>query len=406
MEKIQIRGLLLLLPVLFISCALHPGKLSIFDLIDQPGITPGEPINTPESTPAVSLTPTPSVVSDTPSPVPDTPDPTQENTPTSTPTSTLVPETPSPIPTSTPGENSIIINHLCTDISEIPQVWIDEVKKMLLSVPGESHGRGYMYGLELVEAGDTQFAGSVKWYGEPGPPTSMNLRATPVYRNTIDGWSSMGGEENFWTNDSARTMMKNFLGYMDDNENPVSAFGFAWCWDMTNNGTGGGVDTEYGVRWAGSSEGGLDGNLRWGIDDEDNTLTGNSVNLYTYINTVVDYNAWEPAAISFLTTGPVDGNHGTEAGYQRYLKHEALREFVMENGGVLFDYADILCWDNGVQYIDSWDGHTFQNGDPGLATGGTGYDGGQGGCHISEDGCRLIGNALWWMLARIAGWPG
>lgn len=50
--------------------------------------------------------------------------------------------------------------------------------------------------------------------------------------------------------------------------------------------------------------------------------------------------------------------------------------------------------------------HTWYGRNPSLANGGTGYDGGHGGCHIAEDGTTLIGKALWVMLARVAGWDG
>ena len=59
----------------------------------------------------------------------------------------------------------------------------------------------------------------------------------------------------------------------------------------TNN-VGGGIDPVYQVRWAGSSSGGPEGNLRWGLDSEDTTLTGNSVNMDTYLQAVVEYNLY------------------------------------------------------------------------------------------------------------------
>jgi hypothetical protein len=290
---------------------------------------------------------------------------------------------------------------------QIPQQYIDEVKQMLLCIPGESHGRGYMYGLELLEAQDARFAVNITWTGTPEGYTNQHLRAIRTYRNG-GSWTSSGGEEDFFTNQSAIDMMKNHLSYMKSTaNNTVSAFGFGWCWDMTwHNGVGGTIDPVYGVRWAGASEGGPDGDERWGIDDEDNILTGNGVNLYTYINAVAAYNEHEPDTATFFTTGPVDGYTG-EAGYQRYLKHEAIRQYVQDNDGILFDYADILCWnDSGEQYTIIWNGNTFQIGHPDNTVGGTGFNGGTGGCHIKEEGCIRLGKAMWWMLARIAGWSG
>jgi hypothetical protein len=301
--------------------------------------------------------------------------------------------------------NTIIADHTVVDeYDQIPQQYIDAVKQMLLCIPGESHGRGFMYGLERLEAQDARFAVNITWSGAPEGYTDQHLRAVRTYW-TGSSWSSSGGEEDFFTNQAAIDEMKNHLSYMKNTaSNPLSAFGFGWCWDMTwHNSPGGTVDPVYGVRWAGSSVGGPDGDLRWGIDDGDTALTGNSVNLYTYIDAVVAYNAHEPDAVTFFTTGPVDGYTG-ESGYQRYVKHEEIRNYVQDNGGVLFDYADILCWDDsGGQNTTTWDGHTYQRIVSAFAEE---WDGGQGSSHVSEAGCLRLGKAMWWMLARMAGWSG
>ncbi len=307
-------------------------------------------------------------------------------------------------------QGQIIADHTVIDAFEdIPAEYIDSVKSMLLILPGESHGRAYHYGLDLLESEDSRYAVNVIWGSDRQAPeshTGSYLRASRNYRHG-NSWEYWGcGEEEFFTSQSAIEDMKTGLTYTANNYSGRIVFGFGWCWDLTwHNNVGGAADPVYGCRWAGSTVGGPSGDLRWGIDYEDSVETGNAVCLQTYIGAVEEYNNTVSSITTIYTTGPVDGYSG-ESGYQRYLKHEALRSYVRTNGGVLLDYADILCWDNGAQYTTTWNGHTYQIGDPDLATGGTGYDGGDGGSHISQQGCVLLAKGLWWMLARIAGWDG
>jgi hypothetical protein len=308
------------------------------------------------------------------------------------------------------ASETIIADHTVVDLYDtIPQYWIDEVKKKIVNIPGESHGRGYMYGLESLEAQDSRFAVEVTWTGAPEADTDQHLRAVRTHW-TGSSWEATGGEEDFYTNIDAINMMNNYLSYMDSNGNTIDNFGFGWCWDMTwLNGLGGEIDPEYNVHWAGASIGGPEGNLRWGLDDGDTALTGNSVNLHTYLDAVENYNLNNPQTNTFFTTGPVDGYAG-ESGYQRYLKQQEIRNYVNENGGILFDYGDILSWNEaGQEYTISWTDtlsnvHTFQMADPSYTT--ESYDGGDGGCHITEEACVRVAKALWWMLAREAGWDG
>ncbi|MBN2382670.1 hypothetical protein JXQ70_07295 [bacterium] len=310
----------------------------------------------------------------------------------------------------------IIANHTVVDLyDQIPQQWIDEVKKMLVCIPGESHGRGYMYSFDELEQLDSNYAFNPIWTGAPEAYTDQYLRVCRTYRNAANtGWNSSGGEEDFYTSTAALNMMQQHLNYMLNTvSNPVSVFMFGWCWDMTwHNNPGGEIDPVYQVRWAGSSEGGPQDDLRWGLDADDELLTGNSVNMQTYLQAVEYYNTGCPETKTVFTTGPVDGNSYGENGYQRYLKHEYIRAFVQADPGrVLFDYADILNYnDQGIEYRHPT-GYTDHGGTfhtfPSIHPDNQGnYDGGSGACHIGQQGCLRLGKALWWMLARIAGWDG
>ncbi len=271
-----------------------------------------------------------------------------------------------------------------------------------------------MYGLELLEELDGKFACNITWTGQPEGPTSEYLRAVRTFRTQSGSWSEMGGEASFYTSAGARTNMKNHLNHMAATlENPVSVLLFGWCWDMTwHNNPRGGMDPEYFVHWAGSSEGGPQGDSAWGLDREDSILTNNSVCMQTYLDAVIEYGVSSPSTESVFSTGPADNLTANENGYQRHLKHEFIREFVRaDSRRILFDYADILSYnDEGVQYIDQ-QGWTDFNGVKHVyptvhSDNKAEYDGGHGSCHVSQAGCLRVAKALWWMLARTAGWEG
>lgn len=302
----------------------------------------------------------------------------------------------------------IIADHtIIEDYQHIPQFYIDEVKKMWAIVPGESHSAAYRDGLILLEAQDARFRVNIRSSGIPEAYTDAYLRfsrATWGDVTNATGWRYGYGEEDWYTSATAIARTKAHLDYCFNTGPQLAAMGFGWCWDTTwTNPPGGGVDPVYNVRWAGSSNGGPEGNLRWGLDAEDQALTGNSVCMDTYLNATQQYidhcalNGY-PTKV-FFTTSPVDGYTG-ENGYQRELKHTHIRNYVLANTSrILFDYADILCWnDAGVMATASWNGNVYPN----IHPDNDGEDTG----HIGNAGALRLAKAMWWMLARIAGWDG
>ena len=317
---------------------------------------------------------------------------------------------------SSTSQSQIIADHSVVDkYDEIPQQYIDIVKNMLVDIAGESHSLGYRIGLNLLELLDSKFQVSTYDGSIPGI-TSINLRL---------GRHAPVGEEEFYTSVSSVNAYKSQITTQYTSGNPYSVLGFGWCWDMTwINDPGGSLDPTHKVHWAGSSEGGPQGNLRWGLDAGDQALTGNSVCMDTYLNAVEQYiqhcnsNGYSTKVI--FTTGPVDDGNGvmagTENGFQREIKHDYIRNYVRGNSSrVLFDYADILCWNNsGVQYITNWnDGGTIRPHVNIHPDNMKDYDGSwnmvshtEDGDHIGEVGAMRLAKAMWWLLARIAGWDG
>ena len=151
---------------------------------------------------------------------------------------------------------------------------------------------------------------------------------------------------------------------------------------------------------------GPDGDKPWGLDADDYSITGNTISLDTYLRATQEYidfcksNGYKTAV--YFTTGPVDTYYNGERGYQAYLKHDHTRAYVRsDTDRILFDYADILCYDDGKTTPSTltWNGHTY----PAITPTNLG-DGSIG--HIGEAGALRLAKAMWWMLARIAGWDG
>lgn len=276
-------------------------------------------------------------------------------------------------------QGQIIADHTIVQrFDDIPQYYIDQVKKMFLSVPGQSHSEGYYTGLLLLQKAYPKYSVKVTRSGTPEGYTSSHLRAAGTmwgdldhatgWCYEIDTWDWAGGEPFAYTyspSQAARVM--NGLSYAHNIGLTISAIGYGYCYNE-------GYVTSY------------------------ITATQN------YINYCKDNNL--PTKV-FFTTGPADSHlsRADSESYNSFLRWKAIREYVaLDSTRILFDYNDILSYNNsGVQQTRTWNGHVFPVIHPDNMLGDT--DVWPAG-HIGGNGCLRLGKAMWWMLARIAGWDG
>jgi hypothetical protein len=318
-------------------------------------------------------------------------------------------EEPVSIPPQTSGQ--IIADHTIVDrFDDIPQYYIDQVKRMWVVIAGESHSYAYRSGANYLEDLYPLYRVNNTESGTPEAYTDDHLRlscATWGDYYYSSGWIYSYGEEDWFTNETAITRTKAGITYCNTNSLTIAAIGFGWCWDMVYGNPSSGTDPVFGCHWYGSSRKGADGSSPWGLDQADSTITGNRVSMDTYLKVTEEYRTYcetnEYITKVFFTTGPVDSYYTAgEEGYQGHIKHEYIRDFVKANPDrILFDYADILCYDsNGKQTNATWNGHTF----PIITPDNEGGE--SAGGHIGKAGAIRLAKAMWWMLARMAGWDG
>jgi len=269
--------------------------------------------------------------------------------------------------------DQIIADHTVVEwYDQIPREYMDAVKEMWLVVAGESHAEAYRSGLEALEALDPAFSVNITESGTPEAFTDAHLRSSTGTWGDLEhasGWIYDYGREDWFTSRQAIDRTKAGITYCNTNNLAIAAMGYGWCYDPT-------------------------------IYDPTQ-----------YLNATAEYIAFcaannYPTKV-FYSTGPVDGDSYTNRGaggaygYNIFQRNQRIRAHVAATpGALLFDYADILTHDaNGEQSTLSYNGLAYEVITPtNLGNGSTG--------HIGPEGALRLAKAMWWMLARMAGWDG
>ena len=249
--------------------------------------------------------------------------------------------------------DAIIINHTCTDLSEIPDEWINQSKAMFnMSYGHTSHGSQIVSGMNNIK----NPAGSLYWWDHDGTQGGLSL-----YNSMPSG--DLGNPDRYTWATRTRTML-------DDSNNDRNVVMWSWC--------GQAATTES--------------------------------NMQIYIDLMSGLEADYPDVIFIYMTGHLNGGGETGTLHQR---NEQIRAHCIANNSVLFDFADIESYDpdgnyfhdrgatdncnyNGGNWADEW---CAANPGSDLCTSCS--------CaHSKPLNCNLKGRAFWHMMARLAGWDG
>jgi len=255
----------------------------------------------------------------------------------------------------------IIVDHTCTDVSQIPDYWIEQAKELLrVSYGHTSHGSQLVTGMEVLEGNTPSGLYDFNTNGAVTPGALSLADTTPS--------GDLGNPDRTTWADETRD-------YLDEPGNNRNVVVWSWCGQVSN---------------------------------------ASQQNIVTYLNLMNGLEQDYPDVIFVYMTGHLDGT-GTDGNLNQ--RNEQIRRYVRDHNKVLFDFADIESYDpDGDEFLSRY------------ADDGCYYSCGGGTCnwanqwcaahssdplcdscdcaHSEPLNCNLKARAFWWLLARIAGWPG
>ncbi len=254
--------------------------------------------------------------------------------------------------------STIIIDHQNTDIRQIPDYWLDQAKKLAVHYAHTSHGSQVLSGLEWLEQRDPRFNVDITASGTAVLPADDT--ALRIYDGNNYSGNTYITPDLFWESSDGLAHTRSVA---DTDLFDLSLW--TWCGQMSYY---------------------------------------SDAQVQQYLGALAQMDAEYPDVRFIYYTGHTDG---TAPGSDLWRNNDTVREYVQQNGGILFDFADIESYDpaggfhpNGsdaCEWCADW-----------CAKHPTGFE-----CqsppscaHTHGLQCTLKAQAFWYLMARLAGWDG